>query len=172
MDNIRQGSYADSLMAEVNAWNRFEKIFRESVGEEDMKERDFLKMKLKEFDRIWYSHPATDKTGTIDERAMQIVVGYQRKKLEKALYPGLLRRLLHRARVYVAASIDGTRSLAKARQLMQGYQYSNRLPTQPVANNGQQQPQSGQQPTGRGQHYGPDLGGRKWENHQSNSQRM
>lgn len=170
MDNI--GSYASSMMAEVHAWSRFEKIFSESVGAEDMQTKQFLKMKLKEFDRIWYSHPNTPGNSTIDERAMQIVVNYQRKKLEKALYPGLLRRLLHRARVYVAASIDGTRSLAKARQLMQGYQYGNRVATGPAANNGQQQAQPGEQPAERRQHYGPNLGGRKWENHQSKSQRM
>lgn len=82
-----------SLIRELGEWKRLEGMFRENFSETALGDRDFRKMKLREYDRIWRTY--NGKEQTTDERALIVMLRFQRRKIRRALYPGLLRRLLN-----------------------------------------------------------------------------
>ncbi|AOM80076.1 hypothetical protein [Pedobacter steynii] len=110
----------DSLMVELGTWNRQENKFREIFGDQALKDRDFKKMKLSEYERLssLYAGAAT----TIDEKAMVRMLQFQRRKLTKDLYPGLIRRAIHKLIVFFRSEISAKRELAMVKQAgMQPY---------------------------------------------------
>lgn len=88
-----------TLFSALNEWNNTENMFKEVFGEDSLKDRDFRKMKLREYDRIWYTF--RDKPATTDEKALMVMLRFQRKKLRVILYNGLLSRLISRMGGYV-----------------------------------------------------------------------
>ena len=124
MDNTLQ-DYSSSLIADLSGWNRQEQKFRELFSDDSLKDREFLKMKLAEFNRIFYKHDGTAKT--TDERAFMTILGFHRKKLEKALYPGLLTRLVVRAYAFVSGLLQ-----QRADQIKPANDGSYHLPSIPV----------------------------------------
>lgn len=82
-------------MRELSGWNRQEGQFRELFGDASLKDREFLRMKLDTYSSLF--HKYNGRAQTTDERALLLMLHYQRRKMEKALYPGLLRRMLYRA---------------------------------------------------------------------------
>lgn len=105
MDNNMD--YGGSLMAEMNAWRKQEVFFEQYGSKHDLEDKRFLKMKLKEYDRIWMKH--RNSATTDDEKALLRVVAFQRKKLEERLYPGLLSKLIRRTVLAIRTQIFGVR---------------------------------------------------------------
>lgn len=83
-----------TLITELGSWNRQEQKFRELFGADALKDREFQKMKLAEYDRLYRRHSGS--VTTTDEKALLTMLRFQRSKMEKALYPGILTRLLRR----------------------------------------------------------------------------
>lgn len=83
-----------TLMAELGSWNRQEQKFRELFSDDALRDREFLKMKLGEYDRLYLRY--TGAVSTTDEKAMLVMLRFQRKKMERTLYPSLITRLVRR----------------------------------------------------------------------------
>lgn len=98
---------ADTLIGSLSSWNRQEQQFAQLFGEQALKDREFTRMKLQEYNRLYYQFGK--KAATTDERAMILMLRFQRKKMTKALYPGLLRRLAYRLIVKAVATVKATR---------------------------------------------------------------
>lgn len=93
----------DTLTGEISAWNRQEQQFGRLFSDAALKDREFLKMKLGEFDRLYFKYSNTQLTR--DERALLTMLRFQRRKLERALYPGILRRVAHRIAARINAAM-------------------------------------------------------------------
>lgn len=93
-----------SLFKALQEWNRTEDLFRSTFGEDSLKEREFLKMKLKQYDLMWYKYK---NPLTKDEILLRTMLMAHRKSIRKALYPGILRRLWNRGANYVTYLISG-----------------------------------------------------------------
>lgn len=88
------------LISELDEWNRMEDLFRNTFGESSLGDRQFLKMKLKEYERLYHFY--NGKTNlTKDEKAMLLMLRFQRRNLRKTLYPGLLTRMMYRTRSFL-----------------------------------------------------------------------
>ena len=96
------------LLRELGAWNRLEGMFRENFSETALGDRDFRKMKLREYDRIYRLY--NGKVQTTDERALIVMLRFQRRKIRRTLYPGLLRRLLNRTTNSLFISLERKRT--------------------------------------------------------------
>jgi hypothetical protein len=114
MENDLQQNRPDTLMSELSNWNRQENKFRELFSENALKDREFLKLKLERYDNLFHKYNSGPKTQ--DEQAMMTMLRFQRRKMEKVLYPGLIRRLLHRGRAALTALIVRNREANTARQ--------------------------------------------------------
>lgn len=88
-------------MSELSNWNQQETKFGALFGQEALKDREFLKMKLENYDQLYYKY--NGKAQTPDEKAMMTMLRFQRRKMERSLHPGLLRRMLHRGRARLRA---------------------------------------------------------------------
>ena len=95
MDMETSVPYGSTLMAELGDWKRLEQSFVKAFGPESLRDREFLKMKLAAYERIARSHRGS--LATVDDTAMLKMLGHQRRKMERVLYPGLTTRLLRRA---------------------------------------------------------------------------
>lgn len=113
MENQLQ-NYSNTLMAELGAWNRQELVFREVFGPDSVQDREFLKMKLDKYERL--SQRFGLRAITTDERSLMDMLKYQRQKIARAVYPGLIRRVLHKAAVFLRPALDNKRELEMARQ--------------------------------------------------------
>jgi hypothetical protein len=110
----------DSLMVELGVWNRQENKFREIFGEHAVKDRDFKKMKLSEYERL--SHLYARGANTTDEKAMIRMLQFQQRKLTKDLYPGLIMRAIHMLIVFFRSEISAKREMEMVKQAgMQPY---------------------------------------------------
>lgn len=101
-------------MAELGAWNQLENTFRQIFNDEDLKDRDFQKMKLREYERISFLY--RERPLSKDEKAMQVMLNFQKAKLERKLYPSLTRRLLRRIVEFFNTPIDIKRELDMVKQ--------------------------------------------------------
>lgn len=95
MENELQTYRPETLMGELRNWNQQENKFGALFGQDALKDREFLKMKLENYDQLYYKYDG--KTQTQDEKAMMTMLRFQRRKMERSLHSGLLRRMLHRA---------------------------------------------------------------------------
>ncbi|MEZ2442734.1 hypothetical protein AB6805_13515 [Chitinophaga sp. RCC_12] len=161
MEHESRPSYANSIMAELHDWSKLEadlsQIFKRGAIE-GLDDRDFKKLTLSEYDRIVsiYSGNAV----TRDEKVWFKVLQYQRAKLEKSLYPGLLTRLLRRVIRNMRQPAELRNEAYMARQAGMNEFYTRQK--SPTASQSEQQGQDmGQQQSPKS--YGPDLGGRKWD---------
>lgn len=110
----------DSLMVELGAWNKQENKFREIFGDHAIKDREFKKMKLSEYERLsmLYANGAI----TTDEKAMVRMLRFQQQKLSRDLYPGLIRRIFHKLVVFFRSEINARREMEMVKQAgMQPY---------------------------------------------------
>lgn len=76
--DIERKSLTDTIIGGLSDWNRQEQQFRQLFGEDALKDREFIRMKLQQFDRLYYKHSNTAKT--TDEMAMMLMLRFQRKK--------------------------------------------------------------------------------------------
>lgn len=102
-----------TLVKALDEWNHTEDMFRNVFGDDALKDKDFKKMKLREYDRIW--HAFNGKPLSKDERSLMAMLRFQRKKLRRTLYPGLLTRLLNRAGSYIRHLLSDTPAIAVPR---------------------------------------------------------
>lgn len=139
-------SYSDTLMAELHGWSRLEQTFAQTFGSDSLRDRDYLKMKLSEYDRLYHFYAA----GTLsrDEKAMTRMLRYQSRKLERALFPGLASRLLRRAVRQLIRAVSGDDEAAIARNFSM------------TENTVWQSPEK-MQATGQRKRHGYDLGRRR-----------
>jgi hypothetical protein len=101
MENELQIYRPETLMSELRNWNQQENKFGALFGQDALKDREFLKMKLENYDQLYYKY--NGKAQTPDEKAMMTMLRFQRRKMERSLHPGLLRRMLHRGRARLRA---------------------------------------------------------------------
>jgi hypothetical protein len=107
MENVLQRSRPETLMNELGNWNQQENKFGALFGQDALKDREFQKMKLEHYDQLYYKY--NGKAQTPDEKAMMTMLRFQRRKMERSLHPGLLRRILHRAGARLKAMWTGNR---------------------------------------------------------------
>lgn len=104
MEQAVQNIKGSSLTEDLKSWNQQESQFRNLFSEQALIDKEFLKMKLKEFNRIWYKYSGIPQSPV--EGALMMMLNYQRRKLQQSLYPGLLTRLLVRAFTFSKAYIS------------------------------------------------------------------
>jgi len=134
----RQTQYREpTLFNELSSWNAQENSFRQLFSDDVLKDRDFLKMKLAHYDKLYYKYGSSPRT--TDEQAMVTMLGYQRRKMERSLYPGLLTRLLRR----VASRFSLGRAISREHAMAQSRAANNYLhslpPVQQVSGQGNEQ---------------------------------
>jgi hypothetical protein len=142
MENDLQAYRTDSLFAELGNWNRQENKFREIFSDDALKDREFQRMKLENYDLLYLKYAG--KPLTQDEQAMLAMLQFQRRKMEKALYPGLLSRLIHRANNLIKGMWMRQRENAIAdRENLQQFAYNT--PNLGACGNEQPQKKNGKQ---------------------------
>jgi hypothetical protein len=104
MDNTLQNYKGSTFMAELSGWNQQEQKFRSLFSDQALQDRDFLKMKLAEYNRIWYKYNGTVQS--TDEKALMIMLRFHRRKLQKTIFPGLITRLLSRAYAFTKGMVS------------------------------------------------------------------
>ncbi|GEM_PF-3235288 len=98
-----------TFFSALDEWKHFEDLSSEKYGADSLKDRDFQKLKLREYERLYRFYNGRVDLSR-DERAMLLMLGFQRKKLRKALYPGQIRRVLHRIGSFLSAKIQGAKT--------------------------------------------------------------
>lgn len=154
MENNTQAFTPETLMGELGSWNRQENKFRELFSAAALKDRDFMKMKLAEYDRLWLKY--SGKAQTTDEKALLVMMRYQRRKLERRLYPGLLTRLVRRSVMAVRVFIRKRRESSLKKQQDLSYDFGP-IPVPKAGNNLEQTREMQKQQNKR---YGQDMGRR------------
>ena len=164
MEDRRQAFTPQTLMGELGSWNRQEAKFRELFSADALKDRDFMKMKLAEYDRLWLKYRSSVQT--TDEKALLVMLRYQRRKLELSLHPGLLDRLLRRSVLAIKAFILKREENRAPKNEPLTYDYKP-LPVPKTGNNPDYAKEPGKKQDGR---YGQDIGRRlPHKNGQGNS---
>lgn len=161
MEQESRPSYANSIMAELHDWSTLEadlsQVFKRGA-KDGLDDRDFKKLTLSEYDRIASIYAGNAVTR--DEKVWFKVLQYQRAKLEKSLYPGLLTRLLRRVIRKMRQPAELRNEAYMARQAGFNDFYTSRK--SPTGGQVEQQGQDlSQQQSPKV--YGSDLGGRKWD---------
>jgi len=156
----------NTLIAELTSWNRQEQKFRELFSEDALKDREFQKMKLDEYDRLYrkYSGMGT----TTDEKALLVMVRFQKRKLERTLYPGILTRLLRRGFLTLKHIVQ--RALRPRYPKNQPADYAAKtiqLPTE----NGPSEQQEPRRAVGKHRRYAHGLGNRSGTGHKKRNGR-
>jgi hypothetical protein len=154
MENGTQAFTSETLMGELSSWNRQENKFRELFSDEALKDRDFMKMKIAEYDRLWLKY--NGRVQTTDEKALLVMLRYQRRKLERTLYPGLLARIVRRSVMAVKVFIQKRRDNNLKKNEPLAYDYKSIPVPRPGDNPGQQNEMGKRQ----ARRYGQDLGKR------------
>ncbi len=154
MENGTQAFTSETLMGELGSWNRQENKFRELFSDDALKDRDFMKMKLAEYDRLWLKY--NGRVQTTDEKALLVMMRYQRRKLERTLFPRLLARIVRRTVMAVKSFVQKRReSNLKASEAM-SYDFRSI----PVPEQKDSQAQRSEMGRRQEQRYGQDLGRR------------
>ena len=90
--NKKQGP--ETLESGLDFWSRQEQKFQSLFGKEALKDKEFLKMKLRHYDRLWYRY----KNAPLDTEGqlMRNMLKFQRRKIDKSMHRGLLRQIIRR----------------------------------------------------------------------------
>ena len=124
----------------------------------------FLNEKLAEYNRLWYKYGG--RAQTTDERALLLMLRFQRRKMERSLYPGLLTRMVYRAIVMARAAVRPKQADKRREDKTQPYLYSTIPVSAAVRRNGREQPSQEQTATARHRkHHGYNLGRRQQQAH-------
>lgn len=163
MEKVRENGNG-SLLGELSAWNKVESLIQHKVfmNQDITKDTDFLKMKMNEYDRLWYKYKG-DNLGTTDEKALLTMIRFQQKKMRKTLYPGLIPRLFHRIKVRLKVGLNALREARNLKHEQLDYYTSGKIELKD-----QQQykaEQNALRPEDKRNYvthrYGPDLGKRQ-----------
>lgn len=152
METTLQPFKSETLSGELGNWTRQEHSFAKLFTPDALKDREFQKMKLAEYDRLWLKYSGGVKT--TDEKALMDMLRFQRRKMEKTLYPRILTRVFRK--IVSAVKITTAKRLERSRERKQSQEAYNTIPlVNPLKESSPQQ-----RPPGAGQRYGRDLGGR------------
>ncbi|QJB34921.1 hypothetical protein HF324_27755 [Chitinophaga oryzae] len=99
--------YDKTVMGEISNWKRIEATIRDLSGPKVLEEREWLQLRLQEYERIVRQFRGT--VSTRDERAWLIVASIERKRLEKALYPSMMARVIRRFKNALFERLDNGR---------------------------------------------------------------
>lgn len=99
------------LLAELRSWNQQEQEIRVAFSDQALQDKTFLKIKLKEYDRIWHKHRGGEHT--LDEKTIMLMLQYHRRKIQKAIYPGLLTRMVVQTFNFLTAKIKQRKVIKK-----------------------------------------------------------
>lgn len=105
-------AYDNTIMGEINNWKRIEATINENSGSTVLDHRDWLQLRLKEYERIIRKFKGS--ASSLDERAWLIVANVEWQKVEKALYPSVLVRMIRRIKNAVADMLDIRRNQQQA----------------------------------------------------------
>lgn len=83
-----------TLEEELDFWIRQEQKFQSLFGKEALKDKEFIKMKLRHYDSLWYKYKNAP-LGT-EGQLMRNMLKFQRKKIDKSMHRGLLRQIIRR----------------------------------------------------------------------------
>lgn len=137
MENELQTYRPETLMSELRNWNQQESKFGALFGQDALQDREFLKMKLEHYDQLYYKY--NGKAQTPDEKAMMTMLRFQRRKMERSLHPGLLRRMLHRGRARLRAIWTSNRENVTINREQANWQAHNLPPLEKEAGTVQHQ---------------------------------
>jgi hypothetical protein len=126
MENGLQRYTQPTLISELRDWNRQELLFKEVFSEKSLSDRDFQKMKLAEYARIYGRYAKT--ASTTDERAFARMLKFQQTKIRKAVYPGLTGRLKYYIINIFKPPLDGRQEAAMASQMGSNSYVNRTLP--------------------------------------------
>ena len=161
MNNEYSTPYAQTIVGEMASWKQMEANYKGICDKETFESREFSQMRLAEYDRIWNMYQG--RATTRDEKAWLIIALVERRKLEKALYPNLLIRMLRRVYNSLLPALDIRRELSMA----QPNSYAGDHILGQFSDNGMGQTKEfTPDPNTQRQQWGADLG-KKTENHQS-----
>jgi len=106
-----------TLEAGLDFWNRQEQKFQSLFGKEALKDKEFLKMKLRHYDRLWYQYKNAPLD--IEGQLMRNMLKFQRRKIDKSMHRGLLRQIIRRVNTAVESN--------RAQKVQQKMENMNRL---------------------------------------------
>ncbi|HWT40181.1 MAG TPA: hypothetical protein VN081_02820 [Dongiaceae bacterium] len=86
----------DNLLTELGNWNSIEKLCAGVYGEAVLKDRNFQRIKLQEYQRL-YNKYDTRESASLDQHALHKMLRYQSRKIEQHLYQNPVRRILQRS---------------------------------------------------------------------------
>lgn len=171
MENESGAPYTSTVMAALEEWNSRERIFKQVFSEAAAGDREFLKIKLSEYDNIYLRH--SQNAQSRDERAMLAMLRYQRHKLERVLYPSLLARIGRKVYIFLRPAVDGKREMDLARKI--GLQQDSikqiRIPAENQEKTSSNQQAENNHSQERKPYYRQNLGWRK-ANHPKKGLRM
>ncbi|NLR68525.1 hypothetical protein HGH92_29745 [Chitinophaga varians] len=104
MLNEATTAYDKTVMGEISSWKRIEASIEQISGPKVLKDREWLQLRLFEYERIVREFRSTARTR--DEKAWLLVADIERKRLEKALYPSLIARMIHKVGVALFERLD------------------------------------------------------------------
>jgi hypothetical protein len=91
-----------TLEAGLDFWSRQEQKFQSLFGKESLKDKEFLKMKLRHYDNLWYQYK-TAPLG-IEGQLMRNMLKFQRRKIDKSLHRGLLRSIIRKINIAIKSN--------------------------------------------------------------------
>lgn len=92
---VQNGKEEPATLEEgLDFWIKQERKFQSLFGQEALKDREFLKMKLRHYDRLWYKY----KNASLDTEGqlMRNMLKFQRRKIDKSMHRGFLRQIFRR----------------------------------------------------------------------------
>lgn len=78
----------------LNFWVKQEQKFQALFGIEALKDKEFLTMKLRHYDMLWYKYKSVPLE--MEGQLLRNILKFQRKKLEKSLYQGWVNRIIRK----------------------------------------------------------------------------
>lgn len=109
-----------TLEAGLDFWGRQEQKFQSLFGQEALKDKEFLKMKLRYYDSLWYKYKNAPLS--LEGQLMRNMLKFQRRKIEKSRHRGLLRRIIRRINTAVEARwVQKAQRRAENRSLLEHY---------------------------------------------------
>lgn len=138
-----------TLFSELSNWNGQESKFRELFSADVLKDRDFLKLKLDHYNKLYYKYGGGART--TDDQAMVAMLHYQRRKMERTLYPGLLTRMVRRAfaRIRIGNALNKENATLRSGPVTDGYNLPPLPPNKRQDQGQKQQPVIRQMPLPR-----------------------
>lgn len=132
MEVQKKNDLPQALEMGLDFWGKQEQKFQSLFGKDALKDKEFLKMKLRYYDNLWYKYKNAPLS--IEGQLMRNMLKFQRKKLEKSLHHGLVRQIIRRINTAVKSgkALKAQRKAENKSRLAQ-YNQSSPRPEIPVS---------------------------------------